>query len=142
MVFEIHIKEIPLAGIRSPDQLAAFILQSLGLSNLKDDRDVKILLALVEHREGLKVEEIQRIAKLGQTATYSRIRRFANAGLIYKAKGSVYKLRERTLKDTLDFRVRKDIEQAFSGVVEVAQELETLLSKQRRQAQKKGPPAT
>ncbi|MBR9681794.1 MAG: hypothetical protein GOV00_03270 [Candidatus Altiarchaeota archaeon] len=136
MIFEIRVKEVPLAGIRSPDQLAAFVLKSLGLSNLKDDRDVKILLAFIDHKEGLKVEELQKIANLGQTATYSRIRSFTNAGIVYKAKGSVYRLRERTLADTLDFRVRKDIEQAFSAVVEVAQELESLITKQRKQKSK------
>ena len=133
MAFEIQVREVPLSGIRTPEQLAAFVLQSLGLSNLSDDRDVRILLAFVSHKEGLKVEELQKTAGLGQTATYSRIKAFSNAGLIYKSKGAVYKLRERTLHDTLDFRVRKDIEQAFSAVVEVAQELEDKLVRKRRE---------
>lgn len=132
MVFKIEIKEIPLEGIRNPEQLAAFVLKSLGLSTLKDDRDVKILMGLIEHKEGLKVEEIQKIAKLGQTAAYSRIRNFVNAGLIYKAKGSIYRLRERTLGDTLNFRVRKDVEQAFSAIVEIAIELEELINRLKK----------
>ena len=124
LMLEICIKEVPLSGIKTPEQLAAFILQSLGLSDLRDERDVKFLLAFIKHREGLKADELQKICGLGQTATYARIRKFVNAGVIYKARGGVYRLRERTLKDTLDFRVRREIERVFSSIVDVAEELE------------------
>ncbi len=127
-VFEISVREVPLSGIKSPEQLAAFVLQSLGLSDLKDERDVRLLLAFMENRNGLKVEELMKVAGLGQTATYSRIRKFLSAGLIYKAKGSVYRLRERTLKDTLDFRVRREIERVFDSIVEVGEELDGKVS--------------
>jgi len=131
-VFDIRIKEVPLEGIRSPDQLAAFVLKSLGLTSLKDTGDVRLLLALMNHKEGLKVDEIQQEAGLGQTATYARIRKFVEAGLIYKARGAFYKLRERTLAETLDFRVRKDIERVFAGVVEVGKELDDVQARQGR----------
>jgi len=123
-MLEIAVNEVPLSGIKSAEQLAAFVLKSLGLSDLNDERDVDILIAFIRNKGGLKVSELKEIAGLGQTATYSRIKKFLNAGLIYKAKGSVYRLRERTLKDTLDFRVRKDIERVFNSIVEVSEELE------------------
>ncbi len=123
-MLEIAVNEVPLSGIKSAEQLAAFVLKSLGLSDLNDERDVDILIAFIRNKGGLKVYELKEIAGLGQTATYSRIKKFLNAGLIYKAKGSVYRLRERTLKDTLDFRVRKDIERVFNSIVEVSEELE------------------
>lgn len=123
-MLNISIKEVPLSGIKSAEQLAAFVLQSLGLSDLRDERDVDLLLAFVRNKEGLTVNELKKIASLGQTATYSKINKFLNAGLIYKAKGAVYRLRERSLKDTLDFRVRKEIDKVFSGIVEVGSELE------------------
>jgi len=123
-MLNIHIKEVPLSGIKSAEQLAAFVLQSLGLSDLKDDRDVKMLLAFMQRKDGLKVEDIKKVAGLGQTATYARVSKFLNAGLIYKSKGSLYRLRERSLKDTLDFRVRKEIERVFGSVVDVSEELE------------------
>lgn len=123
-MLKISVNEVPLSGIKSAEQLAAFVLKSLGLSDLSDERDVDLLLAFVKNKGGLKVNELKRVAKLGQTATYSRISKFLGAGLIYKAKGSVYRLRERTLKDTLDFRVRKDIGRIFDSIVEVSEELE------------------
>lgn len=123
-MFEISVKEVPLSGIKSPEQLAAFVLQSLGLSDLDDERDVDMLLALVRNKGGLKAAELADITGLGQTATYSRINQMLDAGLIYKAKGAVYRLRERTLKDTLDFRVRRDLQQVFDSVVEVSGELD------------------
>ncbi|MBR9681008.1 MAG: hypothetical protein GOU98_04265 [Candidatus Altiarchaeota archaeon] len=123
-MLNISIKEVPLSGIRSADQLAAFVLQSLGLSDLRDERDVDLLLAFVKNKDGLKVGELKKIAKLGQTATYSKIKKFLDAGLIYKTRGSVYKLRERSLKDTLDFRVRREIERVFASIVEVGEDLE------------------
>jgi predicted transcriptional regulator len=124
-VFEVTVKEVPLSGIKSPEQLAAFVLQSLGLSDLDNEKDVDMLLALVRNKGGLKASELQEVAGLGQTATYARVNKFLDAGLIYKAKGAVYRLRERTLKDTLDFRVRRDIEQVFNSIVEVGGELDT-----------------
>lgn len=124
-MLDISIKEVPLSGIKSAEQLAAFVLQSLGLSDIKDDRDVKMLLAFVKRKGGMKVDEIKRVTGLGQTATYSRVNKFLNSGLIYKAKGSVYRLRERSLKDTLDFRVRGEIEKVFDSIVEVGGELES-----------------
>jgi predicted transcriptional regulator len=123
-MLEISVNEVPLSGIKSAEQLAAFVLKSLGLSDLNDERDVALLLAFIRNKGGMKVSELKEVAKLGQTATYSRIRKFLDAGLIYKAKGSVYRLRERTLKDTLDFRVRKDIDRVFNSIVEVSEELE------------------
>ena len=124
---KIELKEVPLSGIKSPEQLAAFILASLGLSDLRDTSDVNILLSFVKRKPGLKVDELRKIAHLGQTATYSRIKKFLNAGIIYKTKGSLYKLRERSLKDTLDFRVRRDIQRVFDSIVEVSEELEAKL---------------
>lgn len=126
-MMKIEIKEVPLSGIKSVEQLAAFVLSSLGLSNLKDTSDVKLLLSFVRRREGLKVDELKKIAGLGQTATYSRIKKFLNAGIIYKTKGSLYRLRERSLKDTLDFRVRRDIQRVFDSIIEVSEELESKL---------------
>ncbi|MBR9689679.1 MAG: hypothetical protein GOV01_02185 [Candidatus Altiarchaeota archaeon] len=123
-MMEISIKEVPLSGIKTPDQLAAFILKSLGLSDLRDERDVQILLAFVRNKDGLKVDEVKKIADVGQTATYSKINKLLNAGLIYKSKGSIYRLRERSLKDTLDFRVRKEISKVFDSIVEISEELE------------------
>lgn len=123
-MLNISIKEVPLSGIKSAEQLAAFVLQSLGLSDLRDERDVNLLLAFVKNKEGLTVNELKKIAGLGQTATYSKINKFLDAGLIYKTRGAVYRLRERSLKDTLDFRVRKEIDRVFSGIVEVGSELE------------------
>ena len=123
-MLKISVNEVPLSGIKSAEQLAAFVLKSLGLSDLSDERDVDLLLAFIRNKGGLKVNELKKVAKLGQTATYSRINKFLSAGLIYKAKGSVYRLRERTLKDTLDFRVRKDIGRIFDSIVEVSEELE------------------
>ncbi len=126
-MMKIEIKEVPLSGIKSVEQLAAFVLSSLGLSNLKDTSDVKLLLSFVRRREGLKVDELKKIAGLGRTATYSRIKKFLNAGIIYKTKGSLYRLRERSLKDTLDFRVRRDIQRVFDSIIEVSEELESKL---------------
>ena len=126
-MMKIEIKEVPLSGIKSAEQLAAFILSSLGLSDLKDTSDVKLLLAFIQNKEGLKADELKKTANLGQTATYSRIKKFLNAGIIYKTKGSFYKLRERSLKDTLDFRVRRDIQRVFDSIVEVSEELEAKL---------------
>ena len=123
-MLKISVNEVPLSGIKSAEQLAAFVLKSLGLSDLSDERDVDLLLAFIRNKGGLKVNELKKVAKLGQTATYSRINKFLSAGLIYKAKGSVYRLRERNLKDTLDFRVRKDIGRIFDSIVEVSEELE------------------
>ena len=60
-MFEIAIKEIPLTGIKTPEQLAAFVLSSLGLSELRDDRDVRLLLAFLEHKEGLKVGDLKKL---------------------------------------------------------------------------------
>jgi len=131
-MLEICIKEVPLSGIKTPEQLAAFVMESLGLSELKDERDVRFFLAFLEHKEGLRAEDLMKISKLGQTATYARIRKLLNAGIIYKAKGGVYKLRERTLSDTLDFRVRKDIERVFSSIVEVAEELDKKLLEKKK----------
>ena len=60
-MFEISIREVPLVGIKSKEQLAAFILASLGLSPEKASvADVKLLLAMLEHKEGLKVKEISK----------------------------------------------------------------------------------
>ena len=126
-MLNISVKEVPLSGIKSADQLAAFVLQSLGLSDLRDERDVDLLLAFVKNKNGLKVDELKKIAKLGQTATYSKIKKFLDAGLIYKTRGSVYRLRERSLKATLDFRVRREIERVFSSIVEVGEDLEAKL---------------
>lgn len=136
-MFDIKIQEVPLTGIRTPEQLAAFVLKSMGLSDLKDDSDVRILLAFIENRGGgLKAEEVQAVTDLGQTATYGRIKKFLKAGLIYKAKGAVYKLRERSLGETLDFRVRKDIDRVFAGIVEVAREIDDMLERKTKQAKK------
>jgi predicted transcriptional regulator len=123
-MLEIQVKEVQLSGIKSPEQLGAFVLESLGLSDLKDESDVRILMEFIRRKEGLKVDEIRKAASLGQTATYSRIRKFVNSGLVYKSKGSMYRLRERTLKETLDFRVRKEIMRVFDSIVEVGEELE------------------
>ncbi|MBR9679812.1 MAG: hypothetical protein GOU99_02045 [Candidatus Altiarchaeota archaeon] len=126
-MFEIKIKEQRLTGIKTPEQLAAFVISSLGLSELRDDRDVRMLLAFMDHKEGLRVPELKKIAGLGQTATYAKIKKFVNAGLIYKGKGAIYRLKERTLKDTLDFRVKRDIDKALSAIIDIAAELDAKL---------------
>ena len=126
-MFEIRIKEQRLTGIKTPEQLAAFVISSLGLSELRDDRDVRMLLAFMDHKEGLRVHELKKIAGLGQTATYAKIKKFVNAGLIYKGKGAIYRLKERTLKDTLEFRVKRDIDKALSAIIDIAAELDAKL---------------
>ncbi len=135
MVLDIAIREIPLSGIRSKDQLALFVLASLGVSTMpsSDEEvdkvmpDVQILLNFMDagrRGDGVKVSDIVSKVDLKQTALYARIKTFVNAGIIYKAKGSTYKLKERTLAETLSFRIKKDIEARFSSIIDVAKELD------------------
>jgi predicted transcriptional regulator len=135
MVLDVAIREIPLSGIRSKEQLALFILASLGVSQMpgSDDEvqkvmpDIQILLNFMDSArkgDGIKVAQLVPKVNLKQTALYSRIRTFVNAGLIYKAKGATYKMKERTLAETLNFRIKKDIESRFSSIVDVAKELD------------------
>ncbi len=133
-MFEISIREVPLVGIKTPEQLAAFVLSSLGLTSKEvEEADVKMLLAFLKNKEGLKVKELIKEVGLKQTATYARLKKFVNAGLVYKSKGSIYKLRENTLAETLKFRVWREIEKVFSGIVEVAEELDKKLREARKQ---------
>lgn len=135
MPLEISIREIPLTGIRSKQQLALFVLASLGITQMPSTEeevkkvlpDVQILLSFMEAArkgDGLKVAILEPKVDLKQTALYSRIKTFVNAGIIYKAKGSTYKLKERSLTETLNFRIKKDIESRFSSIVDVARELD------------------
>ncbi len=135
MSFSISVRELPLSGIRSREQLSLFVLASLGITDMpssEDDvkkvmPDVQILTELMiraRRNEGVKVSELKFKVDLKQTALYARIKKFLDAGLIYKAKGSVYKLKERTLNETLKFRVKKDIESKLSSIIEVAEELD------------------
>ena len=135
MVLDIAIREIPLSGIRSKEQLALFVLASLGVSAMpstdeevqKVMPDVQILLQFMDaarKNDGVKVNELVPKVDIKQTALYSRIKTFVNTGIIYKAKGSTYKLKERSLAETLTFRIKKDIESRFSSIVDVARELD------------------
>lgn len=134
MPLEISIRELPLSGIRSQEQLALFILASLGVTEMPSNQeelnnvmpDVQILLNFMDSArkgDGIKVSDLEPKVSLKQTALYSRIKQFLNSGLVYKAKGSVYKLKERTLAETLNFRI-KEIDSKFSSIVDVAKELD------------------
>lgn len=144
MVLDIAIREIPLSGIRSREQLALFVLASLGVSAMpstdeevkKAMPDVQILLNFMDaarRNDGVKVNELVPHIELKQTALYSRIKTFVNAGIIYKAKGSTYKLKERSLAETLTFRIKKDIESRFSSIVDVARELDNKMKENTAQ---------
>ncbi len=150
MVLDIAIREIPLSGIRSKEQLALFVLASLGVSTMpstdeevkKAMPDVQILLHFMDaarKNDGVKVNELVPKIDLKQTALYSRIKTFVNAGIIYKAKGSTYKLKERSLSETLTFRITKDIESRFSSIVDVARELDNKMKEATAQQGKLEP---
>jgi hypothetical protein len=135
MVLDVAIREIPLSGIRSKEQLALFVLASLGISAMPSNDeevqrvmpDVQILLEFMDAArkgDGVRVAELVPRINLKQTALYSRIKTFVNSGMLYKAKGATYKLKERTLAETLSFRIKKDIESRFSSIVDVAKELD------------------
>ena len=135
MPLEIAIKELPLSGIRSREQLALFILASLGIIEMPSNQeelnkvmpDVQILLNFMDSArkgDGAKVSDLEPKVSLKQTALYARVKQFLNAGSIYKGKGSVYKLKERTLAETLNFRIKKEIDSRFSSIVEIAKELD------------------
>ena len=150
MPLEIAIKELPLSGIRSREQLALFVLASFGVTDMPSTQeevqkampDVVILLAFMDagrKGEGLKVSDLLPKVDLKQTALYSRIRVFVNASLVYKAKGSLYKLKERSLADTLKYRVWKDIESRFSSITDVAKELDNKMKEPAPQQTKLEP---